>query len=167
MSRDGWVALPRGAIGLSAVCGCGISWSYSLPGLGKWHLMETFNEPASAWMFGIYCICVKSLIKYHYQLPAGVKCLKFGLNLYLLSSCLFKQWILLWCCSYARVHLSNDWSNIQWITILMSWPTSIPSSHFSMKSSGILLFQMAFNGNFNITCKPGQVIFCIYRTCLK
>ena len=49
----------------------------------------------------------------------------------------------------------------------MSWPTSIPSSHFLMKSSGILLFQMAFNGNFNITCKPGQVIFCIYRTCLK
>ena len=30
MSRDGWVALPRGAMGLSAVCGCGISWSYSL-----------------------------------------------------------------------------------------------------------------------------------------
>ena len=30
MSRDGWVALPRGAMGLSAVCDCGISWSYSL-----------------------------------------------------------------------------------------------------------------------------------------
>ena len=30
MSRDGCVALPRGAIGLSAVCDCGISWSYSL-----------------------------------------------------------------------------------------------------------------------------------------
>ena len=41
----------------------------------------------------------------------------------------------------------------------MSWPTSIPSSNFSKKSSGILLLQMAFNGNFNITCKPGQVIF--------
>ena len=41
----------------------------------------------------------------------------------------------------------------------MSWPTSIPSSHFLVKSSGFLLFQMAFNGNFNITCKPGQVIF--------
>ena len=25
--------------------------------------METNNEPASAWVFGIYCICVKSLIK--------------------------------------------------------------------------------------------------------
>ena len=25
VSRDGWVALPRGAIGLSAVCDCGIS----------------------------------------------------------------------------------------------------------------------------------------------
>ena len=30
MSRDGWVALPPGAMGLSAVCDCGISWSYSL-----------------------------------------------------------------------------------------------------------------------------------------
>ena len=30
MSRDGWAALPRGATGLSAVCDCGISWSYSL-----------------------------------------------------------------------------------------------------------------------------------------
>ena len=30
MSHDGWVALPRGAMGLSAVCDCGISWSYSL-----------------------------------------------------------------------------------------------------------------------------------------
>ena len=30
MSLDGWAALPRGATGLSAVCSCGISWSYSL-----------------------------------------------------------------------------------------------------------------------------------------
>ena len=30
MSYDGWAALPRGATGLSAVCDCGISWSYSL-----------------------------------------------------------------------------------------------------------------------------------------
>ena len=30
MSRDGWAALPRAATGLSAVCDCGISWSYSL-----------------------------------------------------------------------------------------------------------------------------------------
>ena len=30
MSRDGWAALPRGSTGLSAVCNCGISWSYSL-----------------------------------------------------------------------------------------------------------------------------------------
>ena len=30
VSRDGWVALPRGDMGLSAVCDCGISWSYSL-----------------------------------------------------------------------------------------------------------------------------------------
>ena len=30
VSRDGGAALPRGATGLSAVCDCGISWSYSL-----------------------------------------------------------------------------------------------------------------------------------------
>ena len=30
MSRDCCVALPRGTMGLSAVCDCGISWSYSL-----------------------------------------------------------------------------------------------------------------------------------------
>ena len=30
MSHVGCVALPRGAMGLSAVCGTGISWSYSL-----------------------------------------------------------------------------------------------------------------------------------------
>ena len=30
MSRGGWAALPRGATGLSAVCDCGISRSYSL-----------------------------------------------------------------------------------------------------------------------------------------
>ena len=30
MSRDGWAALPRGATGMSAVCDCGISWSYLL-----------------------------------------------------------------------------------------------------------------------------------------
>ena len=29
MFRDGCVALPRGAMGVSAVCDCGISWSYS------------------------------------------------------------------------------------------------------------------------------------------
>ena len=29
MSRDGWAALPHGATGLSAICDCGISWSYS------------------------------------------------------------------------------------------------------------------------------------------
>ena len=34
MSPDGWAALPHGATGLSAVCNCGISWSYSLTILG-------------------------------------------------------------------------------------------------------------------------------------
>ena len=31
MSRGYYVALPRDAMGLSAVRDCGISWSYSLP----------------------------------------------------------------------------------------------------------------------------------------
>ena len=30
VSRDGWAALPRGATGLSGVCYCGNTWSYSL-----------------------------------------------------------------------------------------------------------------------------------------
>ena len=30
MSRDDCVALPRGAMGVTVVCECGISWSYSL-----------------------------------------------------------------------------------------------------------------------------------------
>ena len=30
VSHGGWAALPRRAAGLSAVCGCGISLSYSL-----------------------------------------------------------------------------------------------------------------------------------------
>ena len=30
MSPDGLVALPCGAMGLSVICDCGISWSYSL-----------------------------------------------------------------------------------------------------------------------------------------
>ena len=34
VSRGGWVALPHSAMGLSAVCDCGISLSYSLTILG-------------------------------------------------------------------------------------------------------------------------------------
>ena len=37
MSRDGWGALPRDATGLSAVCDCGISSSYSLTIFGIDH----------------------------------------------------------------------------------------------------------------------------------
>ena len=43
MSCDGWAALPRGATGLSAVCDCGISWSYSLTIYYRWN----FNFLAS------------------------------------------------------------------------------------------------------------------------
>ena len=39
MSRDCCVALPSGAMGLSAVCDCRISWSYSLT-----ILVETGSE---------------------------------------------------------------------------------------------------------------------------
>ena len=40
MSRDGLAALPRGATGLSAVCDCGISWSYSLTIFGIYHICD-------------------------------------------------------------------------------------------------------------------------------
>ena len=40
VSRDGCVALPRGAMGLSSVCDCGIFWSYSLTIFDKtWSLI--------------------------------------------------------------------------------------------------------------------------------
>ena len=44
VSRDGWAALPRGATGLSAVCECGISWSYSLT-IFKSLLRQGLSEP--------------------------------------------------------------------------------------------------------------------------
>ena len=44
MSRDGRVALPRSVMGLSAVCDCGISWSYSL----------TILDVASTLMYKVY-----------------------------------------------------------------------------------------------------------------
>ena len=39
MSRDGWATLPRDATGLSAVCDCGISRSYSLTNPDHTHLL--------------------------------------------------------------------------------------------------------------------------------
>ena len=48
MSRDGWEALPRGATGLSAVCDCGISWSYSLT------IFETVQGGAASWTLSEY-----------------------------------------------------------------------------------------------------------------
>ena len=51
MSRDGWVALPRGAIGLSAVCDCGISWPYSLTIIDK---LEKVQRQADRFITGNY-----------------------------------------------------------------------------------------------------------------
>ena len=45
MSHDGWVALPHGATGLSAVCDCGISWSYSLTIFGRHILIALSVRP--------------------------------------------------------------------------------------------------------------------------
>ena len=45
MTRDGWVALPRGAMGLSSVCDCGISWSYSLTIFEVRSLIYLFSSP--------------------------------------------------------------------------------------------------------------------------
>ena len=45
MSCDGCVALPRGAMGLSAVCDCGISWSYSLTILARFpHISSSCHQ---------------------------------------------------------------------------------------------------------------------------
>ena len=41
------------------------------------------------------------------------------------------------------------------------------SSSFFFISDQIKLRLMAFNGNFNITSKPGLVIFGIHRECVK
>ena len=44
VSRDCCVALPRGAMGLSAAFDCGISWSYSLTILVKSLFRRTIRE---------------------------------------------------------------------------------------------------------------------------
>ena len=43
MSRDCFAALPRETMGLSAVCDCGISWSYSLFLLGIYYCHQNFS----------------------------------------------------------------------------------------------------------------------------
>ena len=48
MSRDGWAALSRGATGLSAVCDCGISWSYPLT------IFEMVQRRAARWTLSEY-----------------------------------------------------------------------------------------------------------------
>ena len=42
--RDGWVALLRGAMGLAAVCDCGIFWSYSFTIFGAWLLTFVYGS---------------------------------------------------------------------------------------------------------------------------
>ena len=70
MSRDGWAALPRGAKGLSAVCDCGISWSYSLTNFGcmsglrhfkvfpEWVSLECFMTVSNQNTEGSSSICI-------------------------------------------------------------------------------------------------------------
>ena len=60
MSRDGWVALPRGAMGLSAVCDCGISWSYSLT------IFNIVEDCVKNWIFMIFHS--KSIFHYNHQM---------------------------------------------------------------------------------------------------
>ena len=69
----------------------------------------------------------------------------------------------------ARLSVCADASEHWMIKYLISVKSlmSHTKQPFSFENSGILLFQMAFNGNFNITSKPGQVIFGIYRICVK
>ena len=66
MSRDCRVALPPGAMGLSAVCDCGISGSYSLTIFNKFPLFQTmerrvlFREESKNMKRNIYHITVKN-----------------------------------------------------------------------------------------------------------
>ena len=50
MSRGCCVALPRDAMGLSAVCDCGISWSYSLAILEMASLHSGLNKLGSIFL---------------------------------------------------------------------------------------------------------------------
>ena len=58
MSRDGCVALPRGAMGLSAVCDCGISWSYSLTIFSRLKLNPNQKIKASTQAFFLCHKCL-------------------------------------------------------------------------------------------------------------
>ena len=60
MSRYGLAALPRGATGLSAVCDCGITWSYSLT------IFEDNVDYVFAWIS--YMETIKN-IKFEYRIP--------------------------------------------------------------------------------------------------
>ena len=71
VSRGGCVALPRGAMGLSAVCECGITWSYSL------FLLVNYNyHPSRGWQWmareatimvedNDVLICFRTLLNHH------------------------------------------------------------------------------------------------------
>ena len=57
VSRGGWAALPRGAAGLSAVCDCGISLSYSLTILDKQKLHKKLRRIANIFLPINFNIC--------------------------------------------------------------------------------------------------------------
>ena len=85
MSRDGWSALPRGATGLSAVCDCGISWSYSLTiftGLGYFRYYPLFLHRCH--FVELITPTVKRT-KILVQIRRFVCCLNMGLNLKILK----------------------------------------------------------------------------------
>ena len=58
MSRDGWAAFPRSATGLSVVCDCGFSWSYSLT-FFKSLLRQGLSEPN---FYGVLVYKLKKIV---------------------------------------------------------------------------------------------------------
>ena len=58
MSRDGWAALLCDAMGLSAVCDCGISWSYSLT---IFNIKARFNFKTQFVRFALRRLCYNAL----------------------------------------------------------------------------------------------------------
>ena len=66
MSRNGCVALPRCAIGLSAVCNCGISSSYSLTIFGLKSAVLSWGQTSMTQKhYQVKMLYIKQYIKCH------------------------------------------------------------------------------------------------------
>ena len=74
MSRDGSVALPHGATGLSAVCDCGISGSYSFTiFISLRYIHNTINNLVFVPLFAVSLMIVDIFCIHSRMLPS-LKC---------------------------------------------------------------------------------------------